>query len=116
MKRLQIFAAVTVLSLVGSGLLLGQNTQKDPFVGRWRLDRTKSKYVNAQRPQNDLVMTVEAQGVESKETKESLGSSVIGEANRFCGRAIVFIGNTKPTGKAHDCKARHGRKCAMKHP
>ena len=62
MKRLLKFAAVIVLSLVGSGLLLGQNTQKDPFVGRWRLDRAKSKYVNVQSPQHDIVITVEAQG------------------------------------------------------
>ena len=61
MKRLLIFAVI-VLSLVGSGLLLGQNAQKDPFVGRWRLDRTKSKYVNAHRPENDIVITVERQG------------------------------------------------------
>lgn len=62
MKRTWASAAVVILSVVGSVMLLGQSTQKDPFVGKWRLDRTQSKYVNERQPQNDIVMTVEAQG------------------------------------------------------
>lgn len=62
MKRLLLFAAVVLLALIGSGLLLAQNTKKDPFVGRWRLDLAKSNYVNVQPPQHDTIMTVEAQG------------------------------------------------------
>ena len=62
MKRLLVTAAVVALALVGSGLLLAQNTPKDPFVGRWRLNRANSKYANVQPPQHDTVVTVEAQG------------------------------------------------------
>ena len=62
MKRLLLFATFLVLSLIGSTLLLAQSTEKDPFVGRWRLDRSKSTWVNMHRPENDIVMTVERQG------------------------------------------------------
>jgi hypothetical protein len=58
MKRLLVFATVVALSLVGSGLLLGQS---NPEIGTWKLNVTKSKYVTAQAPKSET-RTVEAQG------------------------------------------------------
>jgi hypothetical protein len=62
MKRLLVFAAVVVaLSLVGSSRLLAQTAEGDPFLGAWRLNLAKSKFVNMPPLDKPLLMTIEGQ-------------------------------------------------------
>ena len=49
MKRLLVFATVVALSLVTSGLLLAQS---NPYIGTWKLNVAKSKYVGGQAPKS----------------------------------------------------------------
>jgi len=75
MKRLLALATVVTLSLVGSGLLLAQG---NPFVGTWKLNVAKSKYVTAPAPKNET-RTVEAQGDGAKYSFEG----VAGDGSRI---------------------------------
>jgi hypothetical protein len=60
MKR--VFAVIA-MALVASGSLLAQS---DPFVGTWKLNVAKSKYVNAPPAPKTETRTVEAQGTSVK--------------------------------------------------
>ena len=62
MKRLLLFAmAVFGLFLVGSSQLLAQTAEGDPFLGAWRLNLAKSKFVNMPPLDKPLLMTIEGQ-------------------------------------------------------
>src|SRR5665213_3153067 len=62
MKRLLLFAmAVIGLFLAGSSQLLAQTAEGDPFLGAWRLNLAKSKFVNMPPLDKPLLMTIEGQ-------------------------------------------------------
>jgi hypothetical protein len=75
MKRLLTLDTVVVLALVSSGLLLAQS---NPFVGIWKLNVAKSKYVTAPAPKSET-RTVEAQGKGGKYSYEG----VAGDGSRI---------------------------------
>jgi hypothetical protein len=75
MKRLLMLATIFCLTVVPSGLLLAQS---NPFVGTWKLNVAKSKYVNAQAPKSET-RTVEAQGNGAKFSFEG----VAGDGSRI---------------------------------
>jgi len=58
MKRIFVLAFALALSLVASGVLLADN---DPFVGTWKLNLAKSKYVGQPTPKS-LTKSVVAVG------------------------------------------------------
>jgi len=58
MKRIFVLVFVLAMSLIASGVLLAAN---DPFVGTWKLNLAKSKYVGQPTPKS-LTKTVVAQG------------------------------------------------------
>jgi hypothetical protein len=68
MKRLLTFAAVLVLAVVASGLLLAQN---NPSIGTWKLNLTKSKYSPGPPPKSQTG-TYEAAGNGVKVTVEGI--------------------------------------------
>jgi hypothetical protein len=59
MKGVLAVVAAVVVTLVASGSLLAQS---DPFVGTWKLNVAKSKYVNAPPAPKTETRTVKAQG------------------------------------------------------
>jgi hypothetical protein len=54
MKRLLTLTTIFCLSLIPSGLLLAQS---NPFVGTWKLNIAKSKYVNLRAPKSETRAT-----------------------------------------------------------
>ena len=75
MNRVLTYGTVVVLALSSSGLLLAQ---KNPFVGKWKLNIAKSKYVNMPA-QKSQTLTVEAQGAGAKYTV----AGVAGDGSRI---------------------------------
>jgi hypothetical protein len=63
MKRVLAGVAVIVLALFASSSMLAQS---DPFIGTWKLNVAKSKYVNAPPAPKSETRTVEAQGAGAK--------------------------------------------------
>jgi hypothetical protein len=62
MKRLLVFAAAVIaLSLVGSGRLLAQTAEGDPFLGAWRLNLAQSKIESLPPLDKPLLLTVQGQ-------------------------------------------------------
>jgi|ERR1700719_3510328 len=55
MRRLSIFAAVVVMAVVASGVLLAQS---NPFVGTWKLNSAKSKYTTGVAPK-EITATIQ---------------------------------------------------------
>jgi hypothetical protein len=64
-KRLPVFAAVFVMSLVTSGVLLAQN---NPFVGTWKLNSAKSKYTTGVAPK-EITATIQIVGDQDQVTE-----------------------------------------------
>ena len=60
MKRVLTVAAFIAVALLASGSLPAQSN--DPFIGTWKLNTQKSKYVNTPSPATDETRIVEAQG------------------------------------------------------
>ena len=65
MKRLLVFAAVVVMAVVTSSVLLGQN---DPFVGTWKLNSAKSKYTTGVAPK-EITATIQIVGDQDEVTE-----------------------------------------------
>jgi hypothetical protein len=86
MKRLLVLAAFVAVSLVGLGPLLAQT---NPFVGTWKLNVAKSKYVGVQPPKSETE-TVQAQGD---------GANVNFEGVAGDGSPIAFSFTTNYDGK-----------------
>ena len=70
MKRIFVLVFVLSVSLVASGVLQAGN---DPFVGTWKLNLAKSKYVGQPTPKS-LTKTVVAQGAAEKVTYEGVAA------------------------------------------
>jgi hypothetical protein len=71
MKRLLVFAAVVALSLVASGVLLAQS---NPFVGTWKLNLAKSKFMSGTPPKGGM-FTVQRVGDEDRITVNGTAQS-----------------------------------------
>ncbi len=85
MNRVLKIGTVVVLALSSSGLL----AQSNPFVGKWKLNIAKSKYVNSQAPKSET-RTVETQGDGAKYSFEG----VAGDGSR-----IAYSYTTDYSGK-----------------
>jgi hypothetical protein len=64
MKRLSVFATVVVMVVVASGVLLAQS---NPFVGTWKLNLAKSKFISGTPPKEGM-FTVQRVGDEDQIT------------------------------------------------
>jgi len=65
-----MFATVVVFAVVSSGLLLAQS---DPYVGTWKLNVSKSKYVTAPTPKSQT-RTYDVQGDVTKVSTEGVNA------------------------------------------
>jgi len=93
MKRILALAAVVIMSLAASGVLLPQ--QQSPFVGTWKLNVAKSKFTGEQPPKSET-RTVVAQGDGLKVTYEGIaadGSPIsYGYATSLDGKDVPYSG------------------------
>jgi hypothetical protein len=71
MKRIIALVPVLALSLVTSGVLLAQ---ENPFIGTWKLNVAKSKFIGMQAPKSET-RTVVAQGNGETVTYEGIAAN-----------------------------------------
>ena len=120
MKRLLVFAAAVVaLSLVGSGRLLAQTAEGDPFLGAWRLNLAQSKIESLPPIDKPLVLTVQGQSDARLFILEGITTD---EKNIAFSFLIDWDGSEHPAGTApgglslHQFRLRSpeaGRLCAL---
>lgn len=100
MKRVLPILAIIAMALFGSRSLLAQN---DPFLGVWKLNPAKCKYVNAPPAPRSETRTVEAVGKSIKITLDgvNLDGSHIGYSytTNFDGEQVPIVGENRFFGE-----------------
>jgi hypothetical protein len=98
MKRFFMFVSVIALSLVTPGLLMAQSNSA---LGIWKLNVSKSKWVNVQPPKSET-RTIEAQGDGAKYTFEGVNADgshfAWGFITNYDGKDSAISGAGAPNG------------------